>query len=170
MATNSPALNHTLNHRTVGCLHMPQSTYAPAFASQRLSDVAESGDENRRVLVVGTSSVNCVVVARILEQSGLGAIAKPPEEAVEALLDLRPGIVVLDGGASNSDCDDILARIAEWRTEFGRALPRVILLSTRSARPENDALDLAVDAVVAKPFTPESLQPVVDRLLRQATA
>jgi CheY-like chemotaxis protein len=148
---------------------MPLSTLGPSFASQRVSDTVAAGNDVRRVLVVGTSSVNCVVVARILERSGLGAVAKSPEEAVEALLDLRPGIVVLDGGANNSDCDDVLARIAEWRTEFGKAFPRVVFLSMRGVSPQNEALAHAVDAVVAKPFTPESLQPVVDRLLRQAT-
>ncbi|TIP46122.1 MAG: response regulator, partial [Mesorhizobium sp.] len=37
-------------------------------------------------------------------------------------------------------------------------------LSTRNGTPESLGLSSLVDAVVAKPITPERLQPVVDRL------
>ena len=35
---------------------------------------------------------------------------------------------------------------------------------------ESSAFTGTIDAVVAKPFTPESLQPVVDRLIAEARA
>ena len=47
-------------------------------------------------------------------------------------------------------------------------MPCVILLSTRTGTPDTLSLGPVIDAVVAKPITPESLQPVVDRLLETA--
>jgi hypothetical protein len=41
----------------------------------------------------------------------------------------------------------------------------VILLSNRPGTPESLSLSSAVDIVVAKPITPERLQPVVEKLL-----
>jgi CheY-like chemotaxis protein len=38
-------------------------------------------------------------------------------------------------------------------------------LSTRNGTPGSLSLSATIDAVVAKPITPESLQPVVDRLI-----
>jgi hypothetical protein len=43
----------------------------------------------------------------------------------------------------------------------------VILLSTRNGTPESLGLSRLVDAVVAKPITPEGLQGVVDRLVKR---
>jgi hypothetical protein len=40
----------------------------------------------------------------------------------------------------------------------------VILLSNRVGTPESLDLPGVVDVVVAKPITPECLQPVIDRL------
>lgn len=120
------------------------------------------------VLVVGKSQINCVVVSKIVERSGLKAVSEVPDTATQALARLKPGVVILDGGADNRDCDAALLHIAERRRAFAGNVPCVILLSTRGGTLESLPHGRTVDAVVAKPFTPESLQPVVDRLLRQA--
>lgn len=119
------------------------------------------------VLVVGKSQINGIVVSRIVERSGLKALLEVPERAAKALAS-KPGIVILDGGPDNRDCEATLIEIAEYRRAFGGNVPRVILLSTRNAIPESLPYTHAIDAIVAKPFTPESLQPVVDKLLAQA--
>ncbi|HHZ08267.1 MAG TPA: response regulator transcription factor [Rhizobiales bacterium] len=119
-----------------------------------------------QVLVVGRSPVNCVVVAKIVERSGLRSVSQVPEKAIELLYSLRPGTVVLDGGPTNGDCDEVLARIDAQRRATGRKVPAVILLSTREMLSE-DVLGFSIDAVVAKPFTPDTLQPVVEGLLRR---
>jgi CheY-like chemotaxis protein len=118
------------------------------------------------VLVVGRSPVNCVVVSKIVERSGLKPVTEVPEKAIDVLFSLRPGTVVLDGGPTNGDCDDLLARIDAQRRTTGRRVPAVVFLSTREMLGE-DIVFSAIDAVVAKPFTPETLQPVVDGLLRR---
>jgi CheY-like chemotaxis protein len=117
------------------------------------------------VLVIGKSQVTRIVVSRIVERCGLKPSAESPENAEQLLSALRPATVILDGGADNCDCNHLLAGIAVQRSLSGQNLPRVILLSARNGTPESLALGSTIDAVVAKPITPEALQPVVDRLI-----
>ena len=77
-------------------------------------------------------------------------------------------VLIIDGGADNHECDDLLSAIATARRATGRSFPSVILLSTRNARPEDLSLAHIVDAVVAKPITLDRLQPVVDRIAARA--
>ena len=116
-----------------------------------------------KVLVVGKSPINRVVVSKIVERAGLKPISEAPEGAERALRAHAPGTIVLDGGADNKDCDGLIAGIAAARRTGGHA-PAVILLSNRVGTPESLDLPNIVDAVVAKPITPECLQPVIDRL------
>ncbi|TGQ05924.1 response regulator [Mesorhizobium sp. M2E.F.Ca.ET.166.01.1.1] len=117
-----------------------------------------------KVLVVGKSSINRVVVSKIVEKSGLKPISEPPEAAEKTLARQLPGAVILDGGPDDKDCDRLMSAIDALRRVSGKPLPAVILLSTRNGTPESLGLSSMVDAVVAKPITPERLQPVVDRL------
>lgn len=121
-----------------------------------------------RVLVVGRSPVNRVVVSKIVERSGLKPISETPETAEKALQVFIPGTVVLDGGADNKDCDGLMSGIAVARRIAGRTAPSVILLSNRTGTRESLDLSGIVDVVVAKPITPERLQPVIDRLIGQS--
>lgn len=121
-----------------------------------------------RVLVVGRSPVNRVVVSKIIEKSGLKPISETPEAAAKMLRSVFPGTVILDGGVDNRDCDGLMARLASLRGACRHDAPSVILLATK-AHCEADPVPLAaVDAVVAKPITTELLQPVIDRLLERA--
>ena len=120
-----------------------------------------------RVLVVGRSPINRVVVAKIVEQCGLKPVSEALETSARALHSLLPGIVVLDGGPDNADCDALLPDIVSVRRLTGGPMPCVILLSTRNGMPEDAALSGVVDAVVAKPITPERLQPLIGRLVRR---
>lgn len=118
-----------------------------------------------RVLVVGKSPINRVVVCKIVEKSGLKPISEAPETAVKVLRTLIPGAIVLDGGADNKDCDTLISRIAALRRTSGKSLPSVVLLSTKNGTSESLGLSSVVDAVVAKPITTERLQPVIDRMI-----
>ena len=146
---------------------MSSSVFGSNRGSGSPAAFAANDDVNfNYVLVVGKSPVNRVVVAKIVERSGLKTASEVPDKALDVLYSLRPGTVVLDGGPSNSDCDEILARIDAQRRATGRRVPAVILLSTREPAEDKVASN-AIDAVVAKPLTPETLQPVVDGLLRR---
>jgi CheY-like chemotaxis protein len=121
-----------------------------------------------RVLVVGRSPVNRVVVSKIVEQSGLKPISETPEAAAEMLRSVFPGTVILDGGADNRDCENLMARLAWLRGACRHDAPSVILLATKAHCETVPAPLAGVDAVVAKPITTDLLQPVIDRLLRRA--
>lgn len=117
-----------------------------------------------KVLVVSRSQINRIVVTRIIEQSGLKAIAESPETAPSALTDIIPGTVVLDGGPENSDCDAVLSGVAAIRSMVRRSAPCVIFLSNRSGTAESLALPRTVDFVVAKPITPDRLHQIIEKL------
>jgi CheY-like chemotaxis protein len=118
-----------------------------------------------KVLVVGRSQINRVVVSKIVEKSGLRPISEDPESALRTLQTIVPGTVVLDGGVDNRDCEALMAPLAALRRLSGTEAPCVILLSTRILSADDLSALTAIDAAVAKPITPELLQPVVDRLL-----
>jgi CheY-like chemotaxis protein len=115
------------------------------------------------VLVVGRSRINTVVVSKIAERSGLHSVAELPERAWEALRGTLPALVILDGGAANGDCEELMPQLGKLRQRVGR--PAVILLSTGNFTEVAPAYAGVVDAVVSKPILPELLQPVVDRLV-----
>lgn len=118
-----------------------------------------------RVLVAGLSQINRIVVSRIVEKCGLRPVSETPTTALRVLPVLFPGLVVLDGGADNHDCDCVMTGIAALRRVGGRSLPAAILLSNRNNSPEMLSATGLFDAVVTKPFTTEQLQPVIERLL-----
>ena len=117
-----------------------------------------------RVLVVGKSPINRVVMSKIVERSGLKPISETPETAGKALELFIPGTVVLDGGPDNRDCDCLMPVIAAARRLAGAATLSVILLSNSVGAAQSHELSSLIDAVVTKPITPEQLQPVIDRL------
>jgi CheY-like chemotaxis protein len=120
-----------------------------------------------RVLVVGKSPINRVVVAKIVERAGLKPISEAPETAGNVLRMVMPGAIVLDGGPDNRDCDGLTASIAAARRASGGNVPVVILLSNRMGTPQSLELPSIVDVVVAKPITPDNLQPVIGRVVGQ---
>lgn len=128
-------------------------------------NVATESD-NGQVLVVARSRINLVVVSEIVHRCGLRAIAESIEGAAGKLKAGRPRLVILDGGAENRDCDTLLQHIAALQRTSETRTPRVIMLSNRNGSVESLALSSLVDEVVAKPITPERLQPVIDRLAR----
>ena len=119
-----------------------------------------------RVLVVGNSQINRIVVARIVERSGLKPVCEPPTSALRVLPLTFPAMVILDGGPDNADCDALVTGIATLRRVSGGKLPAVILLSNRTGPALSQAILLTTDEVVPKPFTTEQLLPVVQKLSR----
>lgn len=148
---------------------MPRGSFELESGADRfavVSELAAVGAANpAAVLVVGKSQITRIVVSKIVERCGLRPISESPENAQRALSSLKPGTVILDGGADNCDCDHLMASLSAQRQVSGRNVPRVILLSVRTAIADRSLHASVIDAVVAKPITPETLQPVVDRLV-----
>lgn len=118
------------------------------------------------VLVVAQSRVNLIVVAEIVQRCGLKAVPESIDGAGNHLKTVRPSLVILDGGPDNRDCAPLYDDIAALQRTSEHGCPRVILLSNRIGTVESLSLPALVDAVVAKPITPERLQPAIDRLAR----
>lgn len=116
------------------------------------------------IIVVGRSTVNCIVVSRIVERMGLKSIVETPEAAHETIRRERPVLAILDGGAGDADCDALLTSLAEVAAEAD-AMPSIVLLSTQPQKAGSSPHAALISAIVAKPITPDRLQPVIDRLL-----
>jgi CheY-like chemotaxis protein len=151
---------------------MAASRVEPGFDQDRNFTVRDAAHglapDLSRVLIVGNSQINRIVVAKIVERSGLKPVSENPVSAVRVLPLMFPALVILDGGPDNKDCDGVVAGVLALRRVSGKRLPAVILLSNRTGDPASLSLGSAVDAVVTKPFTTDQLQPVVDRLIKAA--
>lgn len=123
--------------------------------------------DNTHVLVVAQSRISLVIVSEIVHRCGLRAVGESVAGAAAQLKSNRPRLVILDGGADNRDCDSLFEAIeALQRTSDSRG-PRVIMLSNRSGSADGASPPAFVDHVVAKPISPERLQPVIELLVRR---
>ncbi len=113
--------------------------------------------------MIGRSSITCVVVSRIVERMGLKPVSHPPELAASLLVLPLPGLVILDGGLDNRDCDGLLTPLLAARGNADLS-PAVILLSSHNTMRLEGLLKRVVDAVVSKPITPERLQTAIRAL------
>lgn len=117
-------------------------------------------------LVVASSPVNRVVVCRIAEQAGLRTVGAPMDQARQALSGPLPALVILDVGADDHDCAELLDHIARLRRPVpDRQVPLVIALHNRTTPPLPQEDDSPVDAVVTKPVTLDTLQPVIRQMI-----
>lgn len=112
------------------------------------------------VLVVSESHITGIVVAKIVERLGLRPTTERPTCQPQVVDRHKPFLVILDGGADGRACDAVLNDLAQRRSASGRPMPRVILLSNNNDGPVMSAAHAdAVDQILAKPVTPDSLQP-----------
>lgn len=114
-------------------------------------------------LVVASSPITRVVVSRIAERAGLRTISRPPEEAQPVVDGRLPAIAVLSGGADGHECDHLLEQLVALRRQAGdtHAPLIVVLANSNTPLPHGDLADI----VVAKPVTPDRLQPVIRDLM-----
>src|SRR5690606_18714501 len=82
-------------------------------------DVAAQEMDFSTVVVVAKSPVNRIVLAKIIERASLKAVVEQPETAAAALRSHVPGVVVLDGGVDNRECEHLNATIAAARRAGG---------------------------------------------------
>lgn len=114
------------------------------------------------VLVVGSSPVNRIVVSRIAERAGFRAVCQTPGEAHLSLSGRLPAMVIVDAGAQDRECEPLAERLVRLRHSVsGRLAPLVLLLGTGNAAAPQLCGRNVVDAVIAKPITPDRLQPVI---------
>lgn len=138
------------------------------FTRQGLSGFPETGADEpdfTLALVVGSSRVNQIVVSRIAERAGLRVIAETPDTAKAKLISLRPGMVILDGGADDRDCEQLIEELAAQRGSSQVKAPFVILLTNAPPADGKPPQGAEIDALVSKPITPERLQPLIQSMV-----
>ena len=118
-------------------------------------------------LIVCSSPINRIVVSRIAEQAGLKTACETPQRAAEALVSQRPGLVILDCCSDHVEIHPIVPAIVDHRRASGTGLPMLIVLSTKCLPADAPFAEIA-DAVIAKPITPDALQPKIEQLVEAA--
>lgn len=126
------------------------------------SDPAEDRKNSNRVLIVSTSPINRIVISRTVEAIYLKPAAVVPAEALRALRDNEPMMVIVEQEASDDALRPLLSELALNRRDGGA--PRTVLITGSLAHGQTPSPDGLFDAVVSKPLTPDGLQPVIERL------
>jgi CheY-like chemotaxis protein len=116
------------------------------------------------VIVVGRSPVTLVVLSKIVERARMRAVTATPESAAKQLGQGQAAIVILDGGSDMHECDGVLGPILDQKLASPDGRPFVIMLTMRNVNPETIQAGGAIDALVAKPVTPERLQPLIEQV------
>lgn len=123
------------------------------------------------VLVFSDSHITGIVVCKIVERLGLKSATEKPDCHPQVIDRHRPFLVILDSGADGHACDALLGDLVARRSVARHQMPRVILLAGTNAGPAMVPGHAAiVDHVVAKPVTPDSLQPKILAQLALARA
>ncbi|MCP3975478.1 MAG: response regulator transcription factor [bacterium] len=117
-----------------------------------------------RVLVVDDEPMVLEVVTAYLERDGFQvATATSGAEALAAIAEARPDLVVLDVMLPEIDGFDVLGRIRRTSDT------PVILLTARTEEPDRVlGLELGADDYVVKPFSPRELAARVRSVLRRS--
>ncbi len=114
------------------------------------------------VVIVSRSQVNLIVLSRIAERARLRVISCGPDLAGAAIADRDPIVVILDGGSDLHECDAALGPIAVRKRISGGSRPHVIMLTMQNMNPDTIDKGGLIDSLVAKPVTPERLQPLIE--------
>lgn len=119
--------------------------------------------QRQTVLIVARSPVNLVVLSRITERARMRPVTEAPERAAPLVEKLRPSVIILDGGADLHECDALFAPISVSKRFSDRKTFAILL--TPNNRPPADILEGGIiDAIVAKPVTPDRLQPLLEKI------
>lgn len=144
---------------------MPNKNLDPVASREdapRDAIVGQAFVQPETVIVVSTSQVNLIVLSRIVERARLKAVNCEPEGAGAHIARIDPLIVILDGGSDMRECDAALGPIAVQKRMSDGARPHVVLLTVRNMQPDDVDMGGLIDSLVAKPVTPERLQPLIE--------
>lgn len=120
------------------------------------------------VLVVDDSAPNRLLIEASLGAEGHRVVqAAGGAEGLDAIRAEKPDVVILDLMMPGVDGAEMLRRL---RAESLRDVPSVLLMTALSeAESAVKALELGVDAHLAKPFAPSALRRLVRELLAART-
>lgn len=135
------------------------------FSGLDLNDRAgATGPDDNRALVVAASPINRIVIAHTLEKIYLKPDAVTPHEALATLRVSQPILAIVDDSGAGDTLGALLKELTGRNMSSERGLPRIILIGD-GAGPDSAPPEHAVDAVISRPFSPDTLQPVVERVV-----
>ncbi|WP_338530656.1 response regulator [Nitratireductor thuwali] len=123
----------------------------------------------KTALVVASSPISRIVISRTIERCYIKAIAVTPEVAQREFMHRDPGLVIIDTAAAPDLLHALFDGIAQRRRTAFPALPRVVLICGPGEAERLDAYRYLIDTVAGKPITPDILQPIIDRVIKQHT-
>jgi two-component system chemotaxis response regulator CheY len=122
-----------------------------------------------KILVVDDSPVSRKMVCRAVEMSGLdvGEIleASNGREALDLIANAWVDIVLADINMPVMSGAEMVAEMA--KTDFMSVTPVVIISSEKSEKRQEDLKSLGIAAYLPKPFRPEQVKQIVEKLLRE---
>ena len=131
--------------------------------------VGQTLTQPETVIVVSASPVNLIVLSRIVERARLKAVSCDPERAGSHIARIDPLMVILDGGSDMRECDIALGPIAAQKRLSDGVRPHVVLLTVQNMQPDAADMGGLIDSHVAKPVTPERLQPLIETVRDRRT-
>lgn len=119
------------------------------------------------VLVVASAAVERVVISRIVERTGYRTLSRALAEATPPPGHGLPALVILDGTAGD-ESDRLVERFTRLRRPTGGAQAPLVILLGNAGPPERQVRASGiVDMVVARPITPDRLQPIIRDMMER---
>ncbi|MEH2281325.1 MAG: ATP-binding protein [Nostoc sp.] len=120
-----------------------------------------------QILVVDDNADTRELVAFILEESGAQVTAvSSVGEALEALVRLKPDVLVSDIGMPDEDGYSLIRKVRVQEAEQGEKIPAVALTAFARDEERRLALQAGFQVHVSKPIEPEELVTVVANLTK----
>lgn len=121
-----------------------------------------------RVLVVDDNDdCLCIVTFILSDYQAQTKTATSVDEAIEAIEEWKPDIVISDIGMPDKDGYSLVTSIRNKEASMGGFLPAVALTSYAYPEDISEAIDAGFQEVICKPFEPDDLVAVVARLTGQ---
>jgi PAS domain S-box-containing protein len=120
-----------------------------------------------QVLLVDDNADTRELIAFILEQSGAEVTSvSSVSEALEALVRLRPNILVSDIGMPDEDGYSLIRQVRSHKALDGQKIPAVALTAFASDEERRLALEAGFQVHLSKPIEPDKLVTVVANLVK----
>ena len=121
-----------------------------------------------RVLVVDDNEdCLCIVTFILSDYQAQTKTATSVDEAIEAIEEWKPDIVISDIGMPNKDGYSLVSSIRNKEASMGGFLPAVALTSYAYPEDIREAIDAGFQELIRKPFEPDELVAVLARLTGQ---
>jgi CheY-like chemotaxis protein len=121
-----------------------------------------------RVLVVDDNEdCLCIVTFILSDYQAQTKTATSVDEAIEAIEEWKPDIVISDIGMPDKDGYSLVSSIRNKEASMGGFLPAVALTSYVYPEDISEAIDAGFQEVIRKPFEPDELVAVLARLTGQ---